>query len=260
MHPIWGPKILVSPGRVLLEGAGGGAGCRPPARAGSGARGGCRPGGRGIRAVAVDQVDTVSRKMRAGPREWAAAYFVDAESAYRFCPIHQWADWWLQCFMRRGFGEAYASNRFERISTLVAAAVADVQVNGPARTAIQREGRLEGGAEQCKSRYIQVYIDDFTGVALLDEVRLPAELEHAAQINPMHSAASGGTAAPTDLRAYAHALIAVHTLAEVGLHAARAKVVVGDPVTALGLQISRKEGVLRCPPGKRDLLVVEMRG
>lgn len=70
----------------------------------------------------------------AAERVRAEGWCVDAEAAFRFCPI-QVADLWTQCFMwwddepgagfcvdtRLGFGGAYAVNRFERVTTLVAA-------------------------------------------------------------------------------------------------------------------------------------------
>eukprot|EP00965_Chrysotila_dentata_P108217 3574445-Pleurochrysis_carterae.AAC.1 len=80
-------------------------------------------------------IDTCRREAREGERPpRAVAWVADAESAYRFCPVQQ-ADLWLQCFVwwdsqgrasvvvdeRMGFGGTYAPNRFERVSTLVAA-------------------------------------------------------------------------------------------------------------------------------------------
>eukprot|EP00965_Chrysotila_dentata_P112150 3707667-Pleurochrysis_carterae.AAC.1 len=111
----------------------------------------------------------------------AALYVVDAESAYRFCPV-QHADIWTQCFVwwgpdgraaviadrRMGFGGAFAPNRFERVSTLVAAwaqrrqAHFDEAQPSPAaaqewaaeRTACQRGGALGGGPEQLEPRFL----------------------------------------------------------------------------------------------------------
>ena len=120
-----------------------------------------------------------------GEHTRAASYVVDAESAYRFCQI-QHADLWTQCFLwftgegsagvcvdrRLGFGGAFAPNRFQRISTLVAAHVQSMQAAfdatqpppAPARlwTAERRhrqeQGGLEGSDRQLSPRYIQVYI------------------------------------------------------------------------------------------------------
>ena len=64
----------------------------------------------------------------------ALGYCIDAESAYSFCHIQE-ADLWTQCFVwwddsasagvavdrRMGFGGSFAPNRFERVSTFVAA-------------------------------------------------------------------------------------------------------------------------------------------
>eukprot|EP00965_Chrysotila_dentata_P124163 4103504-Pleurochrysis_carterae.AAC.1 len=78
------------------------------------------------------------------------------------------------------------------------------------------------------------------------------------EIEPAHTTATGGTPAPRGTRAHTHAQLAVLGLAELGLHAAPAKVVVGDPVVALGMAVGRGEGRLRCPGGKRELLLAAM--
>eukprot|EP00965_Chrysotila_dentata_P057379 1903170-Pleurochrysis_carterae.AAC.1 len=151
------------------------------------------------RALAI--VDTVGREEGAGDEERAAAYVVDAESAYRFCPV-QIADVWLLCFVWfndegnagvvihwcRGFGWAYAPNRFERVFTMVAASVQaaqgrfDEQYPPPAaarrwgkrRAALQTAGALAGGAEQLTPRYLQVYIDDLRGWRCATRYRCPS--------------------------------------------------------------------------------------
>eukprot|EP00965_Chrysotila_dentata_P172961 5708297-Pleurochrysis_carterae.AAC.1 len=88
-----------------------------------------------------------------------------------------------------GFGGAFAPNRFERVSTLVAAWVqrkqAEFDAKNPYPPAVRRwahrrkqeqqRGRIPGGPAQLAPRYLQVYIDDFTGVALADTVQPPAE-------------------------------------------------------------------------------------
>eukprot|EP00965_Chrysotila_dentata_P192571 6175258-Pleurochrysis_carterae.AAC.1 len=176
----------------------------------------------------------------------AALYVVDAESAYRFCPV-QWADAWTQCFVwwdgqgraavvvdrRMGFGGAFAPNRFDRLSTLVAAWAqrkhAQFDATQPLPGAAERWVRaqqaagMEGGAAQLAPRYLQVYIDDFTGVALADEVTPPPEVADIV-IDPAHTrAAGGGAPVPCTGRAHVHAQLTVLALAELGLHAAPAK-------------------------------------
>eukprot|EP00965_Chrysotila_dentata_P114445 3782686-Pleurochrysis_carterae.AAC.1 len=118
-----------------------------------------------------------------------------------------------------GFGGAFAPNLFERVSTLVAAWVQRMhrdfdtrQPYPPAaqrwaerRAERQRCGGIPGGAAQRAPRYLQVYIDDFTGVALTDEITPPPEVAHII-IDPMHTRAP---AEPTS-RAYVHAQLAVN--------------------------------------------------
>ena len=207
----------------------------------------------------------------------AASYVVDAESAYRFCPV-QLADLWTQCFLwhddhgsagvsvdrRLGFGGAFAPNRFQRISTLVAAHIQSLQATFDAsqpqtpaaalwtaeRISLQRQGLLPVGEHQCRPRYIQVYVDDFNGGALLDVVIPPPSVANIT-INPAHASVHGAVHAPAGTRVHVHAQLAVLGLREVGLTAAPSKVVVGDPVISLGLRVSRADGQINCPELKR---------
>jgi hypothetical protein len=76
--------------------------------------------------------------------------------------------------------------------------------------------------------------------------------------------ASQGTAhsafaqARPNTRVYLHAQLAVCGLRDVGLSAAPSKVVVGDPLIALGLQLNREAGVIDCPDGKRAAIRADM--
>eukprot|EP00965_Chrysotila_dentata_P097707 3230611-Pleurochrysis_carterae.AAC.1 len=99
-----------------------------------------------------------------------------------------------------------------------------------------RTGCLRGKGEQAEPRYLQVYIDDFTGVALDDEVTPPACVAEV-EIDPVHTVAGGGIPARATSRACVHAKLTALGLSELGLHAAPAKIVVGDPVTALGMSV-----------------------
>ena len=219
----------------------------------------------------------------------AERYVVDAESAYRFCPIQR-ADQWTQCFCwwgddgaagiavdrRLGFGGAYAPNRFERVSTLCAAYVqllqSDFDATQPppahvrrwteARAAAQRRGELPDGRAQLEPRHLQVYIDDFCGSALNDPVTPPPSVCGVA-IDPINTSAAGGTPAAPGTRVHVHAQLAVIGLAEVGLCAAPSKVVVGDPTIGLGFELLRDEarlggGRIRCPALKRAALLRAM--
>ena len=123
------------------------------------------------------------------------------------------------------------------------------------RSARQSRGELppcgSGGAgSHIAPRYIQVYVDDFNGSALLDVVIPPASVEHII-IDPIPSSAHGATHAPPGTRVHVHAQLAVLGLRDVGLDAQPAKVVVGDPVTSLGLRVSRSERQINCPALKR---------
>ena len=244
------------------------------------------------RAIALPTVQEHGRASAiidtAGELDGARAerYVVDAESAYRFCPI-QYADQWTQCFCwwgddgaaglavdrRLGFGGAYAPNRFERVSTLCAAYVqrlqSDFDATQPppaharrwteARAAAQQRGELPAGRAQREPRHLQVYIDDFCGSALNDAVTPPPSVS-GVTIDPVNTSAVGGTPAAPGTRVHVHAQLAVVGLAEVGLCAAPNKVVVGDPTIGLGFELQRDEaqlggGRIRCPALKRAALL-----
>ena len=204
-------------------------------------------------------------------------YCVDAESAYSFCPVQQ-ADLWQQCFVwwdaggaagfrvdrRMGFGGAFAPNRFERVSTFVAAygqhlqAEFDAQQPPPAcaqrwaadRRALQAAGELPAGEAQAAPRYLQVFIDDFTGCAADDPVVPPPSVA-AVDIGTDHMLAAGCTPPPRTSRVFVHAQLVVLALRRLGLVAAPHKVVIGSPLTALGLLFDAERRVITCPEGKR---------
>eukprot|EP00965_Chrysotila_dentata_P228094 6196405-Pleurochrysis_carterae.AAC.1 len=166
-----------------------------------------------------------------------------------------------------GFGGAFAPNRFERLSTLVAAwaqrrqAQLDATQPPPEAARLWARARSDAGvrgdAAQLAPRYLQVYIDDFTGMALADEVVPPPQVA-ATVIDPAHTRAAGGVPSPRTSRVHVHAQLAVLALAELGLHAAPAKVLVGDAVNALGFHVSARSGRLSCPDSKRRLLLAAM--
>ena len=219
-----------------------------------------------------------------GDEARAASYVVDAESAYRFCPVQE-ADLWTQCFLwwdaagtagvcvdrRLGFGGAFAPNRFERISTLVAAHIQgklaafdagqptlpSVRRWSAVRRSLQAEGRLPPCPAQLHPRYIQVYIDDFAGAALDDPVGLVSGADDIV-LDPRQVASEGGSPAALGTRIYAHAQLAVLGLRDVGLSAAPGKVVAGDPVINLGLRVSRAARRVDCPPLKRTSMLADI--
>jgi hypothetical protein len=212
------------------------------------------------------------------------SYVVDAESAYRFCPVQE-ADLWTQCYIwwddtgaagvcvdrRLGFGGAFAPNRFERISTLVAAHVAatqaafdDSQPTPPSvvrwvaeRAARQARGELPAGEQQRRPSHRQVYIDDLTGSALDYPVEAPPEVVGIV-IPAQQIVSEGGTPATPGTCAYVHAQLAVLGLRDFGLNAAPGKVVVGDPVVALGFRVSRAARRVDVPPLKRASMLADI--
>eukprot|EP00965_Chrysotila_dentata_P108565 3586509-Pleurochrysis_carterae.AAC.1 len=75
------------------------------------------------------------------------------------------------------------------------------------RAELQRGGTLPQGSQHVAPRYIQVYIDDFSGVSLDDAVAPPDDVAHI-EIELAHTAATGGTPAPRGTRAHVHAQLA----------------------------------------------------
>eukprot|EP00965_Chrysotila_dentata_P045123 1498898-Pleurochrysis_carterae.AAC.3 len=101
--------------------------------------------------------------------------------------------------------------------------------------------------DQAAPMYLQVYIDDFTGVVPANPLQTPQGLE-VEVIVAVHTRAGGGKPAAAGTKVYVHAQLAVAGLAAVGLHAAPAKVVVGDPGTALAGRA--REGSAALPGGQ----------
>ena len=205
-------------------------------------------------------------------------YCIDAESAYSFVPV-QYADLWQQCFTwwdadgtagvaidrRMGFGGAFAPNRFERISTLCAAYAQHLQAEfdelqppplcaqrwSADRRALQEEGKLPAGDAQLHPRFLQVYLDDFTGCCADDTV-VPPESVRDITIDYRHMRGAGCTPAALCSRVHVHAQLVMLALRTAGLVAAPHKVVCGTPLPALGLIFDGESGLITCPAGKRD--------
>ena len=210
-------------------------------------------------------------------------YCIDAESAYSFCPIQE-ADLWTQGFVwwgadgragftfdrRMGFGGAFAPNRFERVSTFVAAyaqhlhAELDAAQPPPAcaarwtadRRALQARGDLPPGEAQAHPRYLQVFIDDFTGAAGDDPVTPPPSVSHIV-FDANAIAGVGCQPAAPGSRVYVHAQLVVLALSTLGLHAAPQKSVVGSPLIALGFRLDGDRQVIDCPPTKRRAILAD---
>lgn len=219
----------------------------------------------------------------------AQIYCVDATSAFRFCPL-QHLDLWTQAFCwwslaadgslttgvcvdrRMAFGGTYSPNRFQRISRFIGACAGrlhrslDEDQPPPAaarRWQVQRtqacargDSRLAGD-DHVVPRYLQVFIDDWGGVALDDEVTPPAYL--ADIVIPAESTlAAGGTFSGPGTRAHVHAQITIFALTRAGLEAAGSKTEVGDPVISLGLRIARARWRVDVPEGKRLIMLAEL--
>ena len=224
-------------------------------------------------------VDTACSAKDGGSGARAQGYCVDAESAYSFIPI-QVADLWQQCFLwwdgdgvpgvcvdnRMGFGGAFAPNRFERVSTLVAAYVQSLQdafdraqppVVAPGFAPVRMGRWLSGEEVGHPASYRMVYIDDLTGSALDDTVVPPAEVS-GITIDPLPTIAAGGSFAPPNTRVHVHAQLAVIGLRAFGLVDSQGKVVVGDPVDVLGFTLDCGRMRLRCPVKKREVMLATL--
>ena len=217
---------------------------------------------------------------------------VDLESAYSFCVVQR-ADWWMQCFlfwewrvdaagrrylhvgvsidMRLGFGGAFAPNRFERVTRIVAAHIVrkwqafDETHPLPSRAAawaglrrrLQRAGLLPTGGAQSAPRHCQVYLDDFGAVALLDFVGEQAELAHIV-VPEEATRLAGGTPAAPGTRLYVYVQLALADIFAFGFAASPGKTCVGDPVVSLGFTVAGDMGRIVCPSRKRSIMLADI--
>ena len=219
--------------------------------------------------------DHPSSQVRATP------WVVDCEAAYMYVPV-QHADRWMQTFFWGGsigtngvciyrrltFGGAFGPNRFERLAGCVLAYARrrqrqfddehpppdNIKRWSELRRAAQARGELNQDPGQLCPSYTHLYIDDACGCSLSDPVPTPASLAHI-EIDRRPTELAGGTFPAADSRALIHVKLLVDTLATAGLHAAPDKILVGDPITALGFRVSARSGRLDVPPRKREVLL-----
>ena len=170
------------------------------------------------------------------------------------------------------FGGSHASNRFERITTLLGAYIvsvqsafdasqpypADVQRGIERRRRLQEEGRLPSGGEQLAPRYLHRCTSTITtGRALNDVVRTPDDV--AAVRLPSEPTVQGGRVpARPNTRVYVHAQIAVREVETMGFSNSMQKVCVGTPVGLLGFLMDVRGGRIRCPPKKRVEMLADI--
>ena len=216
----------------------------------------------------------------AGPAEslHAVQYAVDMESAFRFVPV-QVADLWTQCFFwdsaegpggacvdcRTAFGGAFAPNRFERISLLVAARAQHdqrafdfhhpfpqrVQSWRVERRAAQSRGVLPEGESQATPAYLQAFIDDLTGWSISDLVPIPPHLSEI-EIGTAAMSVIGERPAHSSCRAAVHARIVIHTVRSLGFEASAPKTMCGAAIVVLGLlSAGWPRNRITCPAAKR---------
>ena len=87
-----------------------------------------------------------------------------------------------------------------------------------------------------------------------DEVCVPAQLRHVV-ISEAATTAGGGHPAGPNSRARVHAMIAIDDLVAFGLEASADKTLLGDPVIALGIRVSRRDRRLDTPLGKQAAML-----
>ena len=214
----------------------------------------------------------------------AELYAIDWESAYRFL-VMQEADLWTQILLwfdstgrvgylvdwRLAFGGRYAVNRFQRFALLVVGlgcqriAAFDDEQPPPAvqpewsahRAALQVAGQLPPDRDQLHPRFSKPYIDDTTGTALNDAVRVPADLQQVAL--PTTASESGGRVSDPSSRVAVHCRIHIAVAQWFGLAISVRKVQLGDPIVALGICVFVRLFCLRCPEAKRGPMLAQLR-
>jgi hypothetical protein len=125
------------------------------------------------------------------------------------------------------------------------------------RRALQRLGRLPPGEGQLHPRFLQVFMDDFTGAALTDVVLVPPSVMHI-EVVDQHMRAAGCTPAPVNSRVHVHARLTILALTHAGLYAAPHKVAIGSPLPALGLLVDGGRRLIVCPAGKRHAMLTDI--
>ena len=212
-------------------------------------------------------------------------YALDLSSAYRYVCL-QLLDLWCHTFVwldesgrlgiftdtRLCFGGAYGPNRFERITTLVAAWVkrlqADFNASRPypepvaewqaARARQQQLGLLPAGPEQLEPDDLQVYLDDFNGCGGLDAVDPPPGVA-LVEWDAAEMVAVGLQPAERGSRLVALASIAAHGLRRVGFSVATEKTMIGTSIISLGAQPDVAANSIICPAAKREILISHSR-
>lgn len=245
--------------------------------------------GRAVAIVDTAGSDPSDEHWHGVPSVRAEEYLVDATAAFRFCPM-QHECLFTQCFMfwvwtpdvegsrltvgvcvdrRMAFGGRYSPNRFERLSRFVGAYVQRLQRQFDddhppplhARQWTQRRRWLAYAdvptatqAHQYTPAFLQAFIDDFAGAALNDAVPVPEYLQHL-RIPGGPTEAVGGRPAAEGTRVRVHAMLTIYGLNVFGMEAAPDKTLVGDPVVALGLRVSRAARRIDIPDGKRQAML-----
>ena len=211
----------------------------------------------------------------------AGVYGVDKTSAYCFSQVQR-ADHYTGCYlwpddagvvrphvsMRMVFGGASWPNRFERISLLDSAWVqlcqqefdrqcplpAEAQLWVRMRRRLQRDGRLPPGEAQARPAGLEPFIDDLSGRALLDRVRVPEYLR-GIDVGEQQTRAIGCRPAPSDSRPAVHCRIAVYQLTWLGWEVPPDKTMCGDGMILLGILLDALHQCVRCPQLKRQWVV-----
>jgi len=217
----------------------------------------------------------------ATPAPLVGMYALDLSSAYRYVCIQLLDLWchnflWLDAGGRLGiftdtrlcFGGAYGPNRFERITTMLAAWIERCQAEFNAlrpypapvvewqafRRDRQRRGLLPAGAHQLTPDGLQVFLDDFNGCGGLDAVAPPdgvplIEWDVAQMLD------IGLQPAARDSRLVALASIAAHEIGKMALCVAADKTMIGSSIISLGAQPDVVADSIVCPEGKRAILI-----
>ena len=218
----------------------------------------------------------------------AELYAADAESAFRYMPV-QHADLYTQGSIwvyqradgttvvgvyidtRLCFGGSYAVNRFERVTTIIAAharmqQIAFDRANPPPgavqeaserRLQLVRAGVLPRGESQEMPGFCMVYVDDWNGSSTNDEVPVPPSIQHVGMPSTTRRPAQPlGTAAA---RVEVHCGLLIHSIRLAGLRDAEPKTQVGRTIVSLGLQVNLNTRRIVCPEARRTMLMEQLR-
>ena len=220
--------------------------------------------------------------------ERAIVMSIDDTSAY--CYVQQQrSEWWFNAFLARradgravigflvrmGFGGAHSTQCYQGIGTVATQAIRKrfrefdathplpegMQQWAAKRQKLQQLGQLPAGPEQASPDFASSFVDDTQLVATSDVVQCTApccEARRSVHLGAEATRAVGGRPMHRDSRAARKLAIAVEVKTGLGLLVAQEKTEGGSAAVSLGLLLNVEHDRIRCPVGKRAVMLEDI--